>query len=970
MKPFLLLLSVCFSIVSVPLSAAVRINGIGFDYATIQAAVNAADNGDRLHVSTGLYVENITITNKQLFIDGGYYLDYINKTNNPTLTVIDGSSLIRNSIRLVSNAVISLDLLSVSGGNGGFLGLGGGVQIGNGCVLSTSYTFVFNNTAFIGGGIGLFGDGKLYAGEGSFITQNRAGIGGGIATFSSNTTVTLQGPQCVCLGNYASSGGGVFMFGGRYRQKNGTMVLANMASLAGGGIYLAENADGLILGPEAFVGGMGFGANFVTNGNGAGIFMQNASLVLSGEVCRVAGNISAFNGGGMYMTNSSLTVINGPEIGSPGAINGANDSGGGIYALSSQIDLLGCHIGWNGALTNGGGIYARNSTVTINDSTIGTTGLLYSCFAGIGGGLYADSSELHCNQSRIIGCQARVGGGIALIVTGACSLTDCELSRNVATNGGALASAWFGTLVLDHTAVVSNHARTSVGGLYCVYPAPVLIKNDSRINFNTAVHSMGAIFAQLPSPLTILNSEIAHNESGGPIGAIAQIGGTIECVDTHIIDNHAGTLFPASAFAGAVYCVNGSFSLRAENRDCRLSDNSSEAGGGIYAIGNALVDISAAPPFSFLVGYNESVLDGGAIWAAYSSTVTISGPVMFEYNHARNGGAICVTNASAVSMMPVGGLAPTLIGNTAGKSGGALYGFGPAVSFTLRDVVLDGNKSLGLGGLDDGGGAAAVFNYSQLNAVNCSFVNNTASNLGGAVYSLASSDITIKSDFAGITPGTLPPSRFINNRSLGAFAGSVMQYILGNCSISETLFMSNQAAVAAGNVYVAFSTASFVNILAVHNSAPGMGDAFTFQSSFDTELLNCTIADNGDTGVYVIGSANLPLLQNCILWGQTDLQITSNAVLQFCDVQNGFSGAFNITNDPLFADVALNDYQILNGSPCIDAGATLVSVTNDCIGAIRPYDGGWDIGAYEFIPEPSALLFIIIPLLLFSRSRR
>ena len=97
------------------------------------------------------------------------------------------------------------------------------------------------------------------------------------------------------------------------------------------------------------------------------------------------------------------------------------------------------------------------------------------------------------------------------------------------------------------------------------------------------------------------------------------------------------------------------------------------------------------------------------------------------------------------------------------------------------------------------------------------------------------------------------------------------------------------------------------------------------------------------------------MFQNCIVWGHLGEQVSTNATAVFCDIQGGFSGPFNITNDPLFVNPAGLDFQVLGGSATIDSGMTLISVTNDCIGEARPYDGAWDMGAYEFIPEPGMI---------------
>ena len=83
-----------------------------------------------------------------------------------------------------------------------------------------------------------------------------------------------------------------------------------------------------------------------------------------------------------------------------------------------------------------------------------------------------------------------------------------------------------------------------------------------------------------------------------------------------------------------------------------------------------------------------------------------------------------------------------------------------------------------------------------------------------------------------------------------------------------------------------------------------------------------------------------------------------------------YSGPFNITNNPMFALPAALDYQLLAASECINSGATLISVTNDCIGEPRPYGGGWDIGAYEYIPEPFLIVNFYLLFIIYYRKIR
>ena len=56
--------------------------------------------------------------------------------------------------------------------------------------------------------------------------------------------------------------------------------------------------------------------------------------------------------------------------------------------------------------------------------------------------------------------------------------------------------------------------------------------------------------------------------------------------------------------------------------------------------------------------------------------------------------------------------------------------------------------------------------------------------------------------------------------------------------------------------------------------------------------------------------------------------------------------ANTVSTDPLFVSVG-TDYHLQSGSPLIDAGTTIASVTTDKDGVARPQGSAYDIGAYE-----------------------
>jgi hypothetical protein len=67
-------------------------------------------------------------------------------------------------------------------------------------------------------------------------------------------------------------------------------------------------------------------------------------------------------------------------------------------------------------------------------------------------------------------------------------------------------------------------------------------------------------------------------------------------------------------------------------------------------------------------------------------------------------------------------------------------------------------------------------------------------------------------------------------------------------------------------------------------------------------------------------------------------------------VQGGWPGAGNIDKDPLFVDVSIDDYHLLSGSPCINAGDPAYVPApdeTDLDGQPRVIGGRIDMGVYE-----------------------
>ena len=125
---------------------------------------------------------------------------------------------------------------------------------------------------------------------------------------------------------------------------------------------------------------------------------------------------------------------------------------------------------------------------------------------------------------------------------------------------------------------------------------------------------------------------------------------------------------------------------------------------------------------------------------------------------------------------------------------------------------------------------------------------------------------------------------------------------------------------------------------------------------------NC-IFDGGNTLVNVERNNYDNRMVNSIVTGFSRMETDSNGYTLHFDFtysdfyNNGFSvpaGTGNLSADPQYTDSAQNDYHLLAGSPCIDAGTTNGAPTTDFDGMPRPQGHGTDMGAYEFDAQSAA----------------
>ncbi|MBU0641220.1 MAG: right-handed parallel beta-helix repeat-containing protein [Planctomycetes bacterium] len=256
---------------------------------------------------------------------------------------------------------------------------------------------------------------------------------------------------------------------------------------------------------------------------------------------------------------------------------------------------------------------------------------------------------------------------------------------------------------------------------------------------------------------------------------------------------------------------------------------------------------------------------------------------------------------------------------------------------------------------DDGGGVACFESSPKL--TNCTIRWNSADDEGGGVCCRYNSNPTLAA--CAISGNSARDGGGLSCRSNSSPT-------ISNCTIGGNT-ASGQFSDG-GGVYCSYHcNPTFTNCAISGNSANSDGGGMYCHNSNPT-LTNCTITGNAayryGGGVHC-DNYSRPTLTNCILWGDTPQEVSiyeSSPVVTYCDVQGGWPGMGNVDADPLFA--LANDFHLMPGSPCIDAGTNDPAgglPADDLDGNARPLDGDGDkvavadMGVYEFNPAAPSI---------------
>jgi uncharacterized repeat protein (TIGR01451 family) len=308
----------------------------GLVYSDLQAALDAASNGDTVRVAGVCdFVQMVSGTPQvgyiaqDLTLRGGYTeTNWIVSDPIANPTVIDG---VNSGRGLRVNGAITVLIENLTIRNGDASGLGGAQfgSDGGAAILNTDANLTLNNVA-------LFGH-QVSAGT------SQEARGGAIASNGGDVTIN----HSAIYNNFVA---GSFSYGGGVMVANGTLTI-NESEIYNN-TAVADNFDGS---PQA---------------EGGGVYIaSNASALISGS--RIAGNSAQGAGGGLATGANATLSLTGSEV----ADNIAQRRGGGLHlprvtAVISQSrihsNIVNGWIGFSYGRQGGGGLYIEsNSNVTI-----------------------------------------------------------------------------------------------------------------------------------------------------------------------------------------------------------------------------------------------------------------------------------------------------------------------------------------------------------------------------------------------------------------------------------------------------------------------------------------------------------------------------------------------------------------------------------------------------------------------------
>lgn len=681
--------------------------------------------------------------------------------------------------------------------------------------------------------------GGLYVGSGAVFNM----YGGEITKNEAKPVEYLKadGTKSSAGGN----GGGMQVAAGAVANLYGGKISENKGVLGGGFMVTGKGSQVNLLAAE-------LSANTAENGGG-GISQREAVITMTGG--KVSGNIATENGAGLYISTGTTFTMTGGEVSGNTA-----DQGGGITVLSAKAQLTGGTITGNKA-ENGAGVHVFTTTsdgvlkpadvlvekdlkITANEAT------------GNGGGMMISgkSAKLTVTGGTITGNSARNAGGVLIQSKADFLLQGGEIAQNKASNGGGgVYISTDSTFKMTGGKIHSNAApKGDGGGIYLLRCTAELA--GGSVNNNTAANGGGVRVGG--AKVTFSGVSVEGNKATGKASADGSMTG----------GNGAGIMI-----GRAGYKVNGVQKYATSNvtvTNMRVAGNTSRSSGaGVLVQSEGTVFTMQG---GTITGNTSETGNGGGIYLSTNTKSTITGGTI-SGNKSKNSGGMHVLNAS-VQISNV-----KFANNETISNGGAFAISGKDAVVNMKNVEISGNSAGGSAGV------CAVQSYGTLHLANAKLHDNSAVNVGGAVYFSnpgygSLTDVEIYGNQCGKQAGGLfvgPASEVKADNvtirdNVASSEGGGGLFNRGKLEIKNSKILNNTAKNSNGGGMCGFNTSSILtgtsagifaeNCIISGNQAVQGGGVYGYRGC-PTYLTDCVIEDNTSeaegSGIFVDGRMGL-----------------------------------------------------------------------------------------------------------------
>lgn len=472
-----------------------------YDYATIQAAINAANNtGDTIQVAAGTYRENLVWNTKSIqLIGAGAGLSIINGDLDSDGTG-DGSCLRMTDVP----ATASIEGFTFTKGRDPvWPSEGAGI-----CLVASHPTIT---SCVLTGNTGVLYGGAIYCGQasspiitGNTITSNSATYGGAIVC-SSYSSPTISS-NAISLNTAEITGGGVHCIEHSSPVITSNTISGNQATAEnGGGISCADYSSPTISSNTI--------ANNDANLNGGGVHanVNNCEPTIQDNL--MTGNTAVYAGGAIDVTALSPSITGNTVSG-----NSAGSGGGISVRHSCSATIEGNTLSDNDA-TNGGAISCDQGSPTITDNQLRGNGA-----TTFGGAVYCSGASAATIEGNTIedNTAGQYGGGITCNESAPTIVGNTFSGNSAPLGGGGVHSGGDSAPDVFANIITGNTTSGGGGGIRCGVNSLADIAGNTL--YGNSAGQGGGIYCTSTAAPTITNTIVAFSTGGGGIHVVA--GGT------------------------------------------------------------------------------------------------------------------------------------------------------------------------------------------------------------------------------------------------------------------------------------------------------------------------------------------------------------------------------------------------------------------------------------------------------------